>query len=260
MGESVKRTKHLLMSICVVMLGLGVFASAQGQTEVTLLAPMPMQESFNKLIPGFEAKTGYKVTATFIPTLQVKTKVAAGQGMDVNVMVPPYDEAVASGNVDAKSATTLASFVLAIVVNKGANKPDVSSADAVKSAVLSAKNVVSLDPATGSAGMAAQAALAKLGIAEQTKDKIKLLPVGGALKAVTSGDADFSFGPYVSDVRTNAMVEGLALPAGAYVPTNVVGYASSKASDAKAAKALLDYLMSPDAEAQYKSIGMQPAH
>ena len=252
--------KHLLMSICVVTLGLGFWASAQAQTQVTLLAPMPMQESFNKLIPGFEAKTGFKVMTSYVPTLQVKTKVAAGQGMDVNILVPPYDEALASGNVDPKSATTLASFVLAIVVSKGGTHPDVSTPDAVKAAILSAKNVVSLDPATGSAGVAAQAALAKLGIADQTKDKIKLLPVGGALKAVAGGDADLSVGPYVSDVRTNAMVDGLALPAGAYVPTNIVGYVSSKASDAKASKALLDYLTSPDAEAQYKSIGMQPAH
>ena len=132
--------------------------------------------------------------------------------------------------------------------------------DAVKKALLAASSFVSIDPATGSAGVAAQAALNKLGIADQVKGKIKLMPVGGALKAVTAGDGTFSLGPYVSDVRTNEMVEGLALPTGAYTPTNIVGYVSSKASDAKAAKALLDYLMSPDAEAQYKSLGMMPAH
>ena len=249
-----------MMSICVVTLGLGAFSSARAQTVVTLLAPMPMQESFNKLIPGFEAKTGYKVMASFIPTLQTKAKVAQGQAMDVNILVPPYDEAAASGNVDPKSSTTLASFVLAIVVAKGAPHPDVSSPDAVRKALLSAKSVVSLDPATGSAGVAAQAALDKLGLSDQMKPKIKWLAVGPALKAVTGGDADFSFGPYVSDVRTNAMVDGLALPAGAYVPTNIVGFVSTKATDAKAAKALLDYLASPEAEAEYKSIGMQPAH
>ena len=254
-----KRMKHLLMPICVVMLALCALASAQAQTEVTLLAPMPMQASFRMLIPGFEAK-GFKVTAMFVPTLQMKDKVAQGQGADVNIMVPPYDEALSSGNLDAKSATTLASFVVAIVVNKGAAHPDVSTPAAVKMTLLSAKSFVSIDPATGSAGVAAQAVLDKLGIADQVKDKIKLVPVAGALKAVTGGDVDFSLGPYVSDVRTNAMVEGLGLPTGAYTPTNIVGYVSSKASDAKAAKALLDYLMSPDAEAQYKSIGMMPAH
>jgi molybdate transport system substrate-binding protein len=252
--------KHLLMSICVVTLGLCALASAQAQTQVTLLAPMPLAAPFRMLIPGFEAKTGYKVMATFVPTLQMKDKVAQGQGADVNIMVPPYDEALSSGNLDAKSATTLASFVVAIVVAKGANHPDVSTPAAVKMTLLSAKSFVSIDPATGSAGVAAQAVLSKLGIADQVKDKIKLVPVAGALKAVTGGDADFSLGPYVSDVRTNDMVEGLGLPMGASTPTNIVGYVSSKASDAKAAKALLDYLMSPDAEAQYKSLGMMPAH
>jgi len=256
----VKVVKHLLLPICVVMLGLGSLASAQAQTQVTLLAPMPLGGPFKMLLPAFEAKTGYKVTATYIPTLQMKDKVAQGQGADVNIMVPPYDEALTSGNLDAKSATTLASFVVAIVVNKGATHPDVSTPDAVKKTLLAAKSFVSIDPATGSAGVAAQAVLSKLGIADQVKDKIKLMPVGGALKAVTGGDTDFSLGPYVSDVRTNDMVEGLGLPTGAYTPTNIVGYVSSKASDTKAAKALLDYLASPDAEAQYKSIGMMAAH
>jgi molybdate transport system substrate-binding protein len=256
----VRHMRHLVTAICVVTLALCALASAQAQTEVTLLAPMPLGAPFKALLPGFEAKTGYKVTAMYIPTLQMKDKVAQGQGADVNIMVPPYDEAMSSGNLDAKSATTLASFVVAIVVGKGAAHPDVSTPDAVKKALLGAKSFVSIDPATGSAGVAAQAALGKLGIADQVKDKIKLMPVGGALKAVTAGDGTFSLGPYVSDVRTNDMVEGLALPTGAYTPTNIVGYVSSKASDAKAAKALLDYLMSPDAEAQYKSLGMMPAH
>jgi molybdate transport system substrate-binding protein len=256
----VKLMKHVLMPICVVMLGLCSLANAQAQTQITLLAPMPLAAPFRALLPGFEAKTGIKVMATYIPTLQMKDKVAQGQGADVNVMVPPYDEALSSGNLDAKSATTLASFVVAIVVKKGATAPDVSTPAAVKMTLLSAKSFVSIDPATGSAGVAAQAVLSKLGIADQVKDKIKLVPVAGALKAVGGGDVDFSLGPYVSDVRTNEMVDGVGLPAGAYTPTNIVGYASSKASDAKAAKALLDYLMSPDAEAQYKSIGMMPAH
>jgi molybdate transport system substrate-binding protein len=256
----VKHVKHAVMSICVVTLGLCAWGNAQAQTEVTLLAPMPMGAPFKALIAGFEAKTGDKVTATYIPTLQMKTKVAAGQGADVNIMVPPYDEALSSGNLDAKSATTLASFVVAIVVAKGATPPDVSTPAAVKTTLLSAKSFVSIDPATGSAGVAAQAVLEKLGIADQVKDKVKLVAVGAALKAVTAGDGTFSLGPYVSDVRANEMVDGFGLPMGAYTPTNIVGYVSSKASDAKAAKALLDYLTSAEAEAEYKSIGMLPAH
>ncbi len=254
-----KRMKHLLLPIFAVVLGLCSWAGAQAQTQVTLLAPMPLGAPFRALLPGFEAKTGYKVTAMYVPTLQMKDKVAQGQGADVDIMVPPYDEALSSGNLNKKSATTLASFVVAIVLKKGATKPDVSTPAAVKKTLLSANSFVSIDPATGSAGVAAQAVLSKLGIADQVKDKIKLMPVGGALKAVTAGDGTFSLGPYVSDVRANEMVDGLALPAGAYTPTKIVGYVSSKASDAKAAKALLEYLKSADAEAQYKSIGMMPA-
>lgn len=253
-----KRMKHFLMSLCVVTLALGSWTSAKAQTTITLLAPMPMQQSFNKLIPGFEMKTGDKVTAMYGPTLQVPKKIAAGQGADVDIMAPPSDDALASGNLNKKSATTLASFVVAITVKKGAPAPDVSSVKAVKNTLLNAKSIVSVDPATGGSGVAAQAVLTKLGIADQMKDKIKLMPLGMIFRALASGEAEMSLGPFASDVRNNAMLDGYALPKGAYVPVNIVGYVSAKASDAKAAKALLDYLKGPDAEEQYKSIGMMP--
>lgn len=255
-----KKMKHLLMPLCVVTLALCAGAGAHAQTQITLLAPMPMQMSFDKLMPGFESKSGNKVKDTFIPTLQVPMRITQGMAADVNIMAPPSNEAVSSGNLDKKSATTLASFVVAIVVKKGAPAPDVSSPKAVKNALLNAKSIVSVDPATGSAGVAAQAVLMKLGIADQMKNKIKLMPVGMILRALASGEADMSLGPYVSDVRTNQMVDGYGLPKGAYTPVNIVGYVSSKASDPKTAKALLNYLKGPDAEAQYKSIGMMPAH
>lgn len=255
-----KKMKHLLMPLCVVTLALCAGAGAHAQTQITLLAPMPMQMSFDKLMPGFESKSGNKVKDTFIPTLQVPMRITQGMAADVNIMAPPSNEAVSSGNLDKKSATTLASFVVAIVVKKGAPAPDVSSPKAVKNALLNAKSIVSVDPATGSAGVAAQAVLMKLGIADQMKNKIKLMPVGMILRTLASGDADMSLGPYVSDVRTNQMVDGYGLPKGAYTPVNIVGYVSSKASDPKTAKALLNYLKGPDAEAQYKSIGMMPAH
>jgi molybdate transport system substrate-binding protein len=256
----VKKTKYLLTPLCAITLALCGWTGAHAQTTITLLAPMPMQMSFDKLIPGFEMKTSNKVMDTFIPTLQVPMRVAQGMQADVTIMAPPTNEALASGNLDKKSATTLASFVVAIVVKKGAMAPDVSSPKAVKQTLLNAKSIVAPDPATGSAGVAAQAVLTKLGIAGQLKDKIKLMPVAMVLRAVISGQADMSLGPYVSDVRTNQMVDGYGLPKGAYVPTNIVGYVSSKTSDAKVAKALLEYLKGPDAEGQYLGIGMKPAH
>jgi molybdate transport system substrate-binding protein len=257
----VKRMKRLWPSVCAVTLALGgwVWVSAQAQTQITLLATTDLQEAFNKLIPGFEAKSGYKVNAMYVATVQVPMNVAQGQGADVDVMVAPSPEALSSGNLNSKSATTLASFVLAIMVAKGAPHPNVATPAAVKMALLSAKSIVVVDPAArDGSGVAAQAALHKLGLADQISSKIKFMPVRMAIQALADGKADFSVGPwYVSD-RNNEMVDRLALPKGAYVPTNIVAYASAKASNAKAATALLAYLKGPEAEAEYKSIGMMP--
>jgi len=119
----VGKVKHLLISVGVLALAFCARTSAQAQTQITLLAPMPMQMSFDKLMPGFESKSGNKVKDTFIPTLQVPMRIAQGMAADVDIMAPPSNDAISSGNLDKRSATTLASFVVAIVVKKGAPAP-----------------------------------------------------------------------------------------------------------------------------------------
>lgn len=252
--------KHLFLSIFIVALALSSWGTARAQTEqteITLLAPMPLKEAFDKLLPQFEAGSSYKVKVTYAPTLATRQSVAKGEGMDVSLVVPPYQEARDSGNVQ-KSITVLASFVLAITVPKGAPLPDVSTPEAVKNALLAAKSIVAVDPAAGSAGAAAMACLDKLGIAAQVKPKMKLVPnPGGLMTALAAGGVDFALGPYVSDVRNNPKVDAVALPVSASTPTNIVALTSSKLKDGTAARALIEFLISSEAETEYSSLGMK---
>jgi molybdate transport system substrate-binding protein len=91
--------------------------------------------------------------------------------------------------------------------------------------------------------------------------KSKLRPVGEsreAEEAVAKGETDLFLGPELSDRLGDGVDRVGGLPAGASTPIDVVGFVSTKASDPKAAKALLDYLKSPEAEAAYKAAGMLP--
>src|SRR5580658_5713311 len=133
--------KYLLSSV-IATLALGSFYTAGAQSnEITLIAPGGIRDAVEQLIPGFTAKTGHKVKATFGSGLGTKKQVASGEAFDVPILQPPYPEVLASGNVVTKSAVTLASVSVGIAVKKGAPKPDISTPEKVKQLLLSAKSI-----------------------------------------------------------------------------------------------------------------------
>src|SRR5215471_920540 len=255
--------KTLLRSLMASSLLFGGVFTLFGQTEIRVDSPLPMKESFEKILPGFEAKTGNKVNVRYGTGVGTKQEAAKGDPYDVFIILPPFQEAMNSGNVMKDSATTLGSFVLALTVKKGAPKPDISSAAAVKKTLLSAKSVVTVDPTQGSVGVATGEALKKMAITDQIKGKIKYVQNGGGVgKSVTEGESEIGMGPYVSDLKGNRnpdLVVVGALPKDASTPTDIVAVVSTKAKDPAAAKALLKYLVSPEAKAVYKEEGIIPA-
>jgi molybdate transport system substrate-binding protein len=181
--------------------------------------------------------------------------------LDVSIIFAPYPEAVASGNVDPKSATLIARLALGVSVRKGAPQPDISTAAAVKMTLVAAKSIVIVDPAQGTLGGEAMDALKKLGMVEEVKPKMKIVEGSGqAEEAVAKGEAELFLGPQVSDKLQPGVDLVGGLPRSVSTPVDAVGYVSTHAKDPKAAKALLQYLKSPEAEAAYKAAKLEPAH
>lgn len=253
--------KRLLMALTAVAITLGLSAAARAQSEITLLAPMPVQESIEKVVAAFEAKTGMHVKATYGSGLGTRKQVASGQALDVSVLFAPFPDALASGNIIPTSATVIATLRLGIAVKKGAPKPDISTPDAVRKMLLNAKSVVAVDPAQGSAGAVTLATLDKLGITDQMKPRITWARgAGGILDSVAKGDAELSLGPYLSEMN-NAGVDVVgALSPESSTPVEITAFIATNAKDPKAAKQLLDFLASPEAAEIYKEGRIFPAH
>jgi len=239
---------------------IALVVSANAQTEVTLIAPGGIRAAVEQLIPGFEHKTGYKVKATFGSGLGTKQQVTRGEAFDVPIVQPPYPEVLASGNVVADSAKPQASVSVGIAVRKGASKPDLSTPDAVKRALLAAKSVSYPNSAGGAAaGVSFEATLKKLGIAGEIEPRLKRAPGGAnAMKMVASGEAEIGL-TFLSEMEEPGLEIVGPLPKEISTPTTLVGFVSAHAKDPAAAKALLDYLSSPEAAAAYKAQHMQPA-
>ena len=106
-------------SSAVVALILGNALVALAQTkEVSLIAPGGIRAAVEQLIPGFERQSGYKVKPTFGSGLGTKKQVTQGEAFDVPIVQPPFPEVLASGNVVASSAKTLASISIGVAVKK----------------------------------------------------------------------------------------------------------------------------------------------
>lgn len=252
--------KHILASLAGFALLIGVSAGAHAQTETTLLAPGSMRNAINKIIPNYENKTGNKVKIVYAGGLTTRASVAKGEGGDVTLIIPPYWAALASGNIDRSTITTVTSCLLAVVVPHGAPKPDISSPGAVKKSLLAAKSIGYSDPDFSSSGTAVADVIAKLGINDQIVAKSEVPMSDVAIrKDLNSGKLALGI-LYISDIRPPADefdVIGI-LPRKLAPPNPILGFVTTKAKDPAAAKALLDYLISPDAQAIFKAEQFDP--
>ena len=259
--------KRILLPLVACSL-LFVSSNARAQQEVTLVAPGGIRAAIEKMIPGFEKKTGMKVNATFGSGGGTKQQVVRGDVFDVPIVQPPYPDVIASGNVIEKTATPLASVAVGVCVKKGAAKPDISSPDAVKKMLLSAKSIAIPDAALGAAaGVTINKMLKDMGIDDQVEPKITrprgTLPGGAgggnAVAAmVAKGEAEIGM-TFYSEINDPGVDKIGMLPKDASPRTALVGFVSSHAKNPEGAKALLQYISSPEAVAVYTEVGMEPA-
>jgi molybdate transport system substrate-binding protein len=271
--QSMKNTKNVSLAIFVIALVFGGWASARAQNEITLLAVGPMRAPTQKIVANFEAKTGNKVKVTYGNGAETRRTVAKGQALDVSLIIAPFPGAISSGAIVPGSATVVASILTAVGVPKGRPKPDISTPAAVKKALLAAKMIGYEDPDFTVAGQGPWEALNKLGIADQvaTKSQVELGPGAQGLSPAATNNAiktarrlengDIDIGMLMlSDMlpeKDKYDIVGV-LPREISTPVQVVGFISTHASDPAAAKALLQYLASPEAEAIWKEAGYEP--
>jgi molybdate transport system substrate-binding protein len=253
--------KSPLSLLAVAAIALTFSSNARAQSEITLLSPDPIKATIEKLVGEFEAKSGNQVKITYGTGVSTRATVASGQALDVSILFAPFPEALKTGNIVPGSATVIARLRLALAVQKGAPKPDISTPEAVKRALLNAKSILSVDPAQGSVGGIALATLEKLGITDQVKPKIKWVRTGIIVQeSVANGEAEIALGPYLSDMRNPGLDVVGALPPGASTPVDITGFLSTSVKDPKAAKALLAYLSSHEAAPVYEAAKIFPAH
>src|SRR5437879_1257326 len=152
--------------------------------------------------------------------------------LSYSTVPPPYPDLLASGNVVARSATPLASVAVGVAVRKGAPKPEISNAEAVRRMLLAAKSISYPNAAGGAAaGVSFNETLKKLGVAEQMQPKLKPAQGGaGAMAMVAKGEVEIGL-TFLSEMDEPGIDPVGPLPRQISAPTSLVGFVSSHAKD-----------------------------
>ncbi|MGB6807334.1 MAG: molybdate ABC transporter substrate-binding protein [Pseudolabrys sp.] len=244
---------------------IAVFLIAQAglvkAAEVKVFSTIGVQAALEELAPKFEQATGSKLNITWATAAILVKRVQAGETADLMVLTKQSLDALTKDNKATAGADAIfASSGMAVVVKKGAPKPDISTPDAFKQALINAKTIAYSDPAAGGAsGVYFAKLLERMGIADQMKAKTRHPPPSGnSANLIVAGEADLAIQqePEVMSVAGIDMVG--PLPADL---NNITAYAAgigAGSQQADAATALIRFLHSPEAQAVFKAKGLKP--
>ena len=229
--------------------------------EVKLLAALGVKEAVEDLGPKFERATGHKLTIVFGNLGAIVKRIQDGESADV-VVIPRQgiEGFVKDGRAHASDVAAFARGGLGVAVRKSAAVPDISTPEAFKRALLSAKSITYLDPAGGGvSGTHFVKVLDRLGIAAEMKPKTVLHRNSTeAVALIVNGDAEIGVN-LIQELLPKAGIH-LVGPLPGDLQHSIAYFAAimAGAKDAAASKALVDFLRTPDAAATIKSKGMEP--
>ncbi len=251
------------MPMLAMVIALLAAAGAAQAAEIDAFVSTALKAATDELLPPFERANGHTIRATYAPSGALIPRFDRGEPVDVFLTdSAAIDELIKQGKIVA-GRTDLARTGIGIAVRKGAPKPDVSSPEALRRALLAAKTVGHAAPAGGSITAAhIQGMFQRLGIAAQVTPKVKLAaggPNGRVSVLVSSGEAEIGL-QQVSELMSNPEVEVIGmLPAELQQTTTYSAGVTANARQAEAAKALIKALTAPSAGPIYKAKGLDPA-
>jgi molybdate transport system substrate-binding protein len=253
------------MRTALVGLAMMVVAAAMpggaGAAEIKVLTAGAFKQVLLAVLPEFEKQTGHKVTVENDTVGALRKRIEGGEAFDVAVLTPAaIDDLSAKGKLVAGTRANLARVGVGVMVKAGAPAPDIGSVEAFKRALLAAKSVAYIDPASGgSSGIYVAGLLEKLGIADQITPKAKLKKGGYVADLIVAGEAELGIHQISEIVPVKEVKLVGPLPGEIQNYTIYAAGLGAAAKDGEAAKALIKALTGPAVADVLKSRGMEAA-
>jgi len=244
----------IMMCVVVVSAAFHVASAA----EIRVLSLASLRSSLEGLVPEFEQKTGHKVTIIYGDSSSLPKRFAAAEPFDVALAsLPLLERQAGEKRIVPGTRADVARVAIGIAVRKGNQKPDVSTPEALRRALLNARSVS--HAAEGPSGVYFLDLLKRLGIAEAMQAKLRPVPGGPQVVGpVARGEVELA----VITIPFIVLDPGADL-AGA-LPDELQEYVvyaaglGAVASEPEAGRALIRYITSPAAAPVIKSQGLDP--
>lgn len=240
---------------------IGISGSTALAADIRVMSGGAPKEVLAVLTPEFERKTGHKVHFTYIVISAMQQKLAAGERPDMVLMpVPAIEARVKDGMFRGDAWAALGTVSIGMVVREGAAKPDISSVDAFKKAMLDAKSIVHANPAATPSGAHFAKVWEQLGIADALKSKLVFRnALDGGVAAVTKGEAEIGLYPLSEVIHEKGVTVVGQIPAQVQL-NNVYGTAVLNANPvSEPAIAFVKFLADPSNAKHWKDGGFEPA-
>src|SRR3989442_9691393 len=249
-----KRTNVISLGIIAALAVLS--NTAAGAAEITILVNQGALSGVRDLAAGFEKASGHKVVIDFVGVPEQTEKINTDAPGDVVVNFMPAFEDLIKANKVVGSVVEFARAGNGVAVKAGAPKPDISTAEGFKQAMLNAK---SIGHSNGGTGPYNTRLFQRLGIYDQIKDKVHIVMGKLVAQAVADGDVEIGI------QQTNVIQPVAGTTYLGPLPAELIEYGHFGVADRivskneAAARDLIKFMTSPEAAPLLRKSTMEPS-
>jgi molybdate transport system substrate-binding protein len=236
-------------------------AGAAGAAEIKVMISGGFSAAYEKLVPQFERASGHKVVTLRGPSMgetpqAIPNRLARGEDADVVIMVGyALGGLIEKGKVRADSRVDLAWSRIAMAVRADAPKPDIATVEAFKRALLAAQSIAYSDSASGV--YLSTELFERIGVYDAIKDRARKIPAEPVGRVVARGEAEIGFQP-ISELRPVPGIDIVGpIPDELQIVNVFAAGLATSAKEPEAGKALIAYLVSPEARPVIVASGME---
>jgi len=242
-----------------------VFAGRSAEAEeIRVFSANGAKLIMAELVPRFESTTGQKLSVTRAGPGELRQRILEGVGFDVAFLPAETLRSLATlGKVVPGSMVDIARSDIGLAVRAGAEKPDTSSAEAFKRALLGAATIAITDPSSsGVTSVYFMDVLKRLGIADKIEPKLRLTKDVSNSELVARGEAEMAV-ELAHEIHAVAGVEFVPFPPdfqrGIVFAAGVSTEAPRSADVQAGVKSLIAFLSGPAAAPMIVAAGLEPA-
>lgn len=242
-------------ALAIATLSSSLHASA---AQLTVLSTGAFKQVAAALVPLYEARSGNRIVLENDTAGGLAKRIEAGASFDLVILTPDLiKELVARGKVVPDSVVDLARVGIGVVVPDGAALPDISSVAHFRQALLDARSVAYIDPASGgSSGIYLAQLFRQWGIASQIDGKVLKVQGGSVAEHIARGEATLGLHQISEILPVKGVTLVGPLPAEIQNYTVYTAAISSTSVERDAARAYLRLLTGPEAMQVLKEKGL----